>query len=139
VWRRLDGRRRKVIAVASVLLIEDEDALTRVLSWYLLDAGHEVAVAASGEAADRKLESYHPEVIVFNTVMEPETKHIWMTRLKELHPGVRILDVSDEKNARARGMIGVSRDGASADASLDLPFPKERLLEAIEGLLPKAQ
>ena len=46
-----------------------------------------------------------------------------------------LLFCPDEKNARASGIIGASRDGASADGSLELPFPEARLLEEIDRLL----
>jgi CheY-like chemotaxis protein len=119
---------------SSILLIEDEAALQRLISWFLLEEGHEVAVAANAGAALTRLAEYAPDVIVFNTAMEDATKGAAMEKMRALAPSARILDVSEEKNARARGMIAVSVDGKYADASLDIPFPKERLLEAIEKL-----
>jgi len=40
-----------MIAMARVLLVEDEEALSRLISWSLLDAGHEVGVVATPAAA----------------------------------------------------------------------------------------
>jgi CheY-like chemotaxis protein len=119
---------------SSILLIEDEAALQRLISWFLLEEGHEVAVAANAGAALTRLAEYAPDVIVFNTAMEDAAKGAAMEKMRALAPSARILDVSEEKNARARGMIAVSVDGKYADASLDIPFPKERLLEAIAKL-----
>jgi hypothetical protein len=58
-----------------------------------------------------------------------------MATMRSLSPASRILDVSEEKNMLKRGMIGISKDGSTADATLDLPFPKERLINAINELL----
>src|SRR6266566_6854105 len=124
-----------MIAMARVLLVEDEEALSRLISWSLLDAGHEVGVVATPEAAVERLGTYMPDVIVFNTVIAHDKKDAWMARIRETATRARILDVSDEKNARASGIIGASRDGASADGSLGLPFPEARLLETIDRLL----
>ena len=124
-----------MIAMARVLLVEDEEPLSRLISWALLDAGHEVGVVTTPEAAVERLSTYVPDVVVFNTVIAHDQKDSWMARIRETAAEARILDVSDEKNARASGIIGASRDGASADGSLGLPFPEARLLEAIDRLL----
>ena len=124
-----------MIAMARVLLVEDEEALSRLISWSLLDAGHEVGVVATPAAAVERLSTYRADVIVFNTVIAHDAKDAWMARIRETATEARILDVSDEKNARASGIIGASRDGASADGSLDLPFPEARLLKEIDRLL----
>jgi CheY-like chemotaxis protein len=121
--------------VRSILLIEDEAALQRLISWFLLDEGYEVSVTDGAETALKRLEHFAPDVIVYNTIMEEEPKREAMAKMRQLAPSSRILDVSQEKNARASGVIGISLDGKYADASLELPFPKERLLEAIEKLL----
>jgi two-component system phosphate regulon response regulator PhoB len=121
--------------MASILLIEDESALQRLLSWVLLNAGFEVSVAKTADDAIARLGDYSPDVIVFNTEMDDEAKNSVISKLRALSPGARILDVSEEKNQLKRGMIGISADGSIADATLDLPFPKERLLGAIQELL----
>jgi hypothetical protein len=90
---------------------------------------------SSPEHAVERLNTYVPDVIVFNTVMDHEQKEAWMARIRETLADARILDVSNEKNARASGVIGASLDGAAADAVLGLPFPEGRLLEAIDRLL----
>ena len=63
-----------MIAMARVLLVEDEEALSRLISWSLLDAGHEVGVVATPAAAVERLSTYRAEVIVFNTVIAHEAK-----------------------------------------------------------------
>jgi DNA-binding response OmpR family regulator len=121
-----------------VLVVEDEAALTRLISWFLLDAGFEVAVVASGDAALEKVRTFKPDAIVFNTVITDDAKKACIEQLRELTPNSRILDVSEEKNARAEGVIGIPDDGSNADASLDLPFPADRLIGAIRDLLATA-
>jgi len=119
----------------SLLLIEDEAALQRLLSWLLLDAGYEVSVAASAEDGIDRLSSYQPDAIIFNTTIDDDAKRAAMVVMRDRAPAARILDVSEEKNLLQRGIVGISADGSIADATLDLPFPKERLLDAIAKLL----
>lgn len=121
-----------------MLVVEDEAALTRLISWFLLDAGFVVAVVASGNAALDKVRNFKPDAIVFNTVIADDAKKAWIEKLRQLTPHSRILDVSEEKNSRAEGMIGIPEVGNVADASLDLPFPAERLIGAIHDLLATA-
>ncbi len=121
-----------------MLVVEDEAALTRLISWFLLDAGFEVAVVISGDAAIEKVRTFKPDAIVFNTVIADDAKKACIEQLRELTPHSRILDVSEEKNSRAEGVIGIPEDGSLADASLDLPFPAERLIGAIRDLLATA-
>ena len=125
--------------MASLLLVEDEGALQRLLSWALLDAGHEVALVRDAASAIDRLADYNPEVIVFNTSMEDGAKAIAMEEMRVRSPSSLILDVSEEKNMLRSGMVGISANGSTADATLDLPFPKERLIEAVDKLLASAR
>lgn len=122
--------------MTTVLVIEDEPALSRLISWSLLDAGFEVAIVPDGDRAIDKVRTYRPDVIIFNTVIDPPKKNAVMQALRDLTPRSRILDVSEEKNLRARGMIQPSEGDTIADAALDIPLPADRLIAAINDLLP---
>jgi DNA-binding response OmpR family regulator len=124
--------------MASILLIEDEAALSRLISWSLLEAGFEVALVESASAAEKKLRAYAPDVIVFNTVLPEDEKNDCIAQIRKLRPNARILDVSEEKTLRVQGIVRPPAGVSLADASLGLPFPTERLIEAIRDLLASA-
>ena len=121
--------------MTSVLVIEDEPGLGRLISWSLLDAGFEVAIVADGDAAIERTASYQPDVIIFNTVVEPDRKEQLIATLRKRTPKSRILDVSEEKNVRASGLIQPRRGETSADAALDIPLPADRLIDAVNDLI----
>lgn len=138
--------------MSTVLIIEDEAALTRMMAASLLEAGFTVATDATAEAALARLGNFSPDVIVFNTFIDDAPKAKLIARLRDLAPNSRILDVSLEKNRMARRIIGKtpetpaddlsprSVDGAKpslqagADAVLELPFGGERLVAAVQVL-----
>lgn len=121
--------------VVSILLIEDEAPLSRLIVWSLVDAGFAVAVVPHCADAILRVDTFKPAVIVFNTVIADENKARCIDDLRAAAPDARIIDVSAEKNARARGMIQLVDNGVHADAYLDLPFPADDLIQAIRELV----
>jgi CheY-like chemotaxis protein len=143
--------------VASVLIIEDEAPLTRMMAVFLLDAGFEVATADSVDKALTKVKTYKPDLIVFNTVMDDATKRHSIAQLRDGSPASKVLDVSIEKNRLMRGIVAghdgdgalntVSLDGASAqpgtpgagnaDGFLQLPFEASLLIATLNELMAR--
>jgi DNA-binding response OmpR family regulator len=119
----------------SVLLIEDEAPLSRLIVWGLVEPGFMVAAVAHCADALLGLGSFHPDVIVFNRVIEHSDKNACIEAIRLSAPRSRIIDVSMEKNTHARGMVEVPRNGVRADEHLALPFPIERLVDMIRELL----
>jgi len=124
--------------MASVLVIEDEQPLTRIITWALIEAGYEVAAVAETGSAIAKVGAWQPDVIVFNTVIEDDVKSRALDEMRQLAPNVLVVDVSEEKNIRARGLITRSMDGAKADAKLSMPVPTDALVAAVHDVLAKA-
>jgi CheY-like chemotaxis protein len=134
----------------SVLLIEDEAPLARMMAVFLLDAGFEVATCESAEHAIERVRAYKPDVIVFNTIMEDVRKHACISRLREHSGGSKILDVSVEKNRLVRGIVDGHIEGGSGDAPagrgsagdadgrMRLPFEATALIGAVRSLLDSA-
>ena len=125
--------------MTSVLIIEDEPGLGRLMSWSLLDAVFEVAIVMDGDQAIERMRTYHPDVVIFNTVIDPGRKQHVIASLRELAPKTRILDVSEEKNLRSQGLIKPRDGDTTADAALDIPIPADRLIAAVHDLLASAR
>lgn len=136
--------------MSSILVIEDEAPRLRLMAWFLIEAGHEIASVASADEALERVQTYKPDLIIFNTVMDDDEKQDCIRQLRERAPESRILDISEEKTRLAQGMIGVAVEGsihpdgllprtedrsASADAYLRVPFNADALLETVQTLL----
>jgi DNA-binding response OmpR family regulator len=75
----------------TVLIIEKDDPRVELLHWGLQQEGFDVVHATDPEHAAR--EEFRPEVIVLNTGMAADVKRIWITSLRLIVPGVRIVDL----------------------------------------------
>ena len=53
----------------SVLLVDDETAITNNLGPFLERSGFSVEVASNGEAALRKANALHPDLIILDVLM----------------------------------------------------------------------
>src|SRR5207249_792572 len=116
--RRSRSRRKARCPMASVLIIEDEAPLSRMMAVFLLDAGFEVATAETVDKALAKVTTYQPDLIVFNTIMDDETKRRSIDQLRAASSNSKILDVSIEKNRLVRGIIDSNADSDGAQPSL---------------------
>ncbi len=114
--------------MASILLIETEAPLVRLMSWFLLEAGFEVAKVDTTEEAIDRCRDGGPSVIVFNTGMLQAEKAQSIADLRAASTDCRILDVSDD-NPRPP----VPAD-TGADAYLQLPFHADSFIEAVTAL-----
>jgi CheY-like chemotaxis protein len=110
--------------MATVLVIETEAPLMRLMSWFLLESGHRV-MAASSLAVAQAQSAAQPQVIVFNTHMELDTKREAIAEIRALSPDSRILDIRDP---------GAPLSETGADAYLALPFDSYDLLTAVRRL-----
>jgi DNA-binding response OmpR family regulator len=137
--------------MTTVLIIEDEPPLTRMMAAHLLEAGFTVSTVDSAENALVRLVDVSPDIIVFNTFIPDDAKPLVIDQFRALVPLAKILDVSLEKNRIAGGYIAkptneqppsssLATDGSSpasaspADAYLQLPFDASVLVTAVREL-----
>ncbi len=114
--------------LASILLIETEAPLVRLMSWFLLEAGFEVAKVDTTEEAVDRCRAGGPAVIVFNTGMAQEEKARSIRELRDASTDCRILDVSDD---HPRPTVPAD---TGADAYLQLPFHADSFIESVTAL-----
>lgn len=117
-----------------VLVVEDEVAVADVFTDYLVELGHQPAVARSAEAALGKLQSERPDAIILDI-------HL---------PGMSGLDFMQLRPVREAGVPIVAVSGVATESqardclrlgALDFvgkPVPLERLGEVLECLEPQA-
>ncbi|NNL66517.1 MAG: PAS domain S-box protein [Myxococcales bacterium] len=117
-----------------VLVVEDEDAVRRLLERALRAQGHDVVTAANGrEALARMAEIGDDVALVVSDVVMPVMGGIELARrLAQTHPELKLLMLS--------GYAPPQPDGADADVLrrdrvLQKPFTTRRLIERVQALL----
>ncbi len=113
--------------MTTILLIQDETPLARLIQWFLNDALYKVIVAASELAGVvRLIKAERPRIIVSNTSLSAEEKAPQFAAWKTANPGVLIIDLFHRKLGR--------QPVAEADASLMLPMDADDLIDAVRRL-----
>jgi CheY-like chemotaxis protein len=120
------------MAMARVLIAEDDPDLCWIWSETLVDAGHEVVVARDGDRAAALLDSQAFDVMVCDVIM-PSSGAIVLTALARLRqPGIRVIVVTGSLALRDRP-IEDAVDGA--DRTLRKPIDLDTLCGACDALL----
>lgn len=118
---------------ATILVVEDESLVRMTVRGYLEDAGYRVHDAADGDAAERVFEEAGEAIdLVVTDVVLPGTKGGELAaRLRERRAGPPVLFMS----AYAAEKLEADGQVAATEQVLQKPFPEERLLEKVAGLL----
>ncbi len=126
--RRADG------SPARLLVVDDEPALTDLLSMALRYEGCEVRTAATGHAAVKAAREFQPDAVVLD-VMLPDLDGLEvMRRMRGNSPGVPVLFLTarDAVEDRIAGLT------AGGDDYVTKPFALEEVVARLRGLLRRA-
>ncbi len=119
---------------ASILLVEDDEHLRRVVLQMLVDGGHRVVAKEAPAAALAWLDEGEAfDLLVTDVVMPKTSGRVLADAVVARRPGVRVLYMSGyaDDDALRRGLLG---PGASC---LHKPFDGARLLEAVDRALER--
>ena len=116
-----------------ILIVEDEDALIRILDFMLRARGYGVIAARDGTEALRLAMQEHPDLIVLD-VMLPGMDGIEVCRRLKADPEHReipiiLLTAKAQSEDRRRGME------AGADLFLTKPYDRSVLLSSVDRLV----
>ncbi len=126
--RRADG------TAVRVLVVDDESALSELLSMALRYEGWEVRTAADGAAAVRTARGFDPDLVVLD-VMLPDLDGLEvLRRLRAATPDVPVLFLTarDAVEDRIAGLT------AGGDDYVTKPFSLEELVARLRGLLRRS-
>jgi two-component system chemotaxis response regulator CheY len=125
------GTGDRVIRLARILVVDDDDLIQELYASFLPIGGHEVAdVAFNGQEAVAKYGQMHPrpEVVIMDQRM-PVKSGIEATReILAFDSTARILMISADQSVKALAVA------AGAAGFLEKPFFLPRLLEAIKNV-----
>jgi DNA-binding response OmpR family regulator len=116
---------------AKLLLVDDEPAITKNLQPLLERAGFEVATAADGEEALRKVARFVPDLIVLDILMPGVNGREVLRRLRQQGSHIPVIMLTQVGDADERAMV--LNEGA--DDYVNKPFSTAELIARIQAVL----
>ena len=117
---------------ATVLVVDDEPNLRRVLSAVLARDGHEVLVADGGRDAIRKAKAQHKLDLLITDYLMPDMNGLEVLEsVRKHHPGLRALIISG--HGTVRSAVEAMRLGAFD--FITKPFDVEQVRDAVDRAL----
>ncbi len=129
--------KNKGLAVASILLVEDESAIREMVAMALERAGFRVRHAESAEDADAAIRLSHPDLILLDWMLPGESGIDFARRLKREHSRrdipIILLTARGEEADRIRGL------DSGADDYIPKPFSPRELVARVKAVLRRVQ
>jgi len=121
-------------ANASILIIDDDAAVSRTLSLILTRAGHQVTTVTSGRKGLELLTQNGFDLVLTDIIM-PELDGIEaIRRIRTDHPGLRIIAMSGGGQIDKADFLHMA-EALGADRVLEKPVRSERLLELVGSVM----
>lgn len=119
----------------SVLLVDDETAITNNLVPFLERSGFSVEVASNGEEALQKANALHPDLIILDVLMPQLDGREALRRLRQAGNWIPVILLTQVGEAVERAMA--LEEGA--DDYLNKPFDPHELVARIRTVLRRAR
>lgn len=132
------GQRRRAgrNARGQVLVVDDEPTIREVVSRYLLRAGYETTVAATGHEAIRHAADHRPDVVVLDLMLPDLDGLEVMRRLRQLgreRTAIVLLTARAEESDRIIGLR------LGADDYVVKPFSPAELVARVDAMLRRLE
>jgi DNA-binding response OmpR family regulator len=121
-------------AVPTVLLVDDEPAITENLAPFLRRAGFEVEVAADGDAALARVRAREPDLVVLDVLMPGRDGRAVLRQVRQERRAVPIILLTRVGESGERAMA--LEEGA--DDYLNKPFDPHELVARMRAVLRRA-
>jgi CheY-like chemotaxis protein len=119
---------------ASILIIDDDAAVSRTLSLILTRAGYQVSTVTSGRKGLEMLSEGRFDLVLTDIIM-PELDGIEaIRRIRTDHPGLRIIAMSGGGQIDKADFLHMA-EALGADRVLEKPVRSERLLELVGSVM----
>jgi DNA-binding NtrC family response regulator len=122
--------------MAHIVVLDDQEAMRRILQQILEEEGHHVSLAPDGRTGLQVLHERPAEVLITDIFM-PEPDGIEMMHLvRSQFPAVQIIAMSGGgRGTRTDVLLDAQRLGAHQ--TLAKPFTRQALLAAVRAVLPE--
>jgi DNA-binding response OmpR family regulator len=116
-----------------ILLVDDDAEIIDAMKYALESRGYQVLVARDGNQGLAIAEKDDPDLVILDMMMPKRSGFLVLEKLRRTRPvPVRVIMVTANEGSRHKAyaeMLGV-------DDYLRKPFAMDKLLEAVERLLP---
>jgi DNA-binding NtrC family response regulator len=120
--------------VGTILIIDDDAAVSRTLSLILARAGHQVPTASRGRKGLALLTDSDFDLVLTDIIM-PELDGIEAIRkIRADHPGLRVIAMSGGGQIDKADFLHMA-EALGADGVLEKPVRSERLLELVTSVM----
>jgi CheY-like chemotaxis protein len=120
--------------MATILVVDDDDAFRSMLRRTLQRIGHEVIEAAEGRAALRTLSDRPVDLVITDIIMPTMEGIETIVALRRTYPHLRVIAISGGGRIKAESYLDVAK-AFGAVRVLSKPFENEELIAAIEDAL----
>jgi DNA-binding NtrC family response regulator len=117
--------------MTTILVIDDDAGIRRMLRVILENAGHEVVEARAGSEGVRMYHRYHPALIITDMIMPLVTGNMVLRELARLGSTAKLIAMSGQVTREFLDLT--KRYGVSE--TLRKPFRRDALLAAVARLL----
>jgi CheY-like chemotaxis protein len=122
----------------SILVVDDEEEICRLLRIALERDGHLVLAAANGAEAVKILEETTVDIVITDVLMPTMDGYELITHLRRKHPNTRIIAMSGGAIASANHYLSCAR-AFGAVTTLPKPFNNSQIVCAIKAALNPRQ
>lgn len=124
------------MSAPAVLIVDDEEALARILSFAFQNDGCVVDVASDGIDCMNRISRFEPDVVLMDIMMPrlDGLETIRLLRQNRLHRDIVIVAMS----ARGTSELETLAMAAGADLFVPKPFEIGKTIDTILGLMPSA-
>jgi len=120
--------------MARILVIDDQEAIRRVVRRALEQDGHEVFDASDGEIGMEILESQSFEVVITDIFMPGQDGIVTLRQIRERFPEVKVIVISGGDSS---GIMDLRQDAELLGAvkSLQKPFNAREIMDVVRSVL----
>ena len=119
--------------MATVLLIDDDEDVLRILAEALRSSGHTVLMGTDGTAGLKMVSGSNIDVIVTDLIMPGMEGLETITGIRVVYPEVKIIAMSGGGAVGPKGYLELAR-AFGAHATLRKPFPLKELTDTVSEL-----
>jgi len=120
--------------MATILVVDDDDKIRKLLKRALEKAGHRVLEASNGKMALSIHIKDNPELVITDIVMPEKEGLETIAELKERDPVVKIIAMSGGGRGKSGGYLQMA-EMFGADGTLEKPFLTGELVTKVADIL----
>lgn len=120
--------------MANILLVEDDNLVSDMLTQTLERASHTVHCAVNGEEASDWLKHNKPDIMITDIIMPKKSGITLISEVKNMHPELEIISISGGGRLDPTGYLDLS-ESLGASVSFEKPIDNAALLMAIDLLI----